>query len=481
MTTAADIAAFVADVTYDDLSAAVADATERRLFDALAVAHVDSDAADAAADVAAVEGGDACTCWAASTRAGPAAATLHNAARVRGSGAADAFLAPDGPSHPSDAVPAVVAAAEAADADGETLVAALAATYEVHGELAWHVPVREHGWGPAIHTLVAAAAGAARARSLDAAATRDAIALAVANGASLGSGIDDTDDDFAGPLAARAGVTAASLAAAGVAGPADPFVDHPVLGVLAATDDADGDDATDAATDDGTDEEREGAACEFGEDTNSIEAHAAEGGFALDSACERVHDVAARRVLGPFAVQAAVAAAADLGARAALDPDTVEQVVVRTFDPLTLPAPTDDPTPDTVVEAARSLPYSVAAALVGGPTDLADTLGDEAVRRLAATVAVEEAPGLTAQFEAGLLPAVIDVERTDGSVHHAEVGAYPGHPTQPMDWATLEAKAGRLLPAERVETIRAACQRADEATRVADVLAVLEASPERNL
>ncbi|GGN11818.1 MmgE/PrpD family protein [Halarchaeum nitratireducens] len=477
MTTAADIAAFVADVTYDDLSAAVADATERRLFDALAVAHVASDAAGAAADVAAGEGGDACACWAASTRAGPAAAALHNAARVRGSAAADAFLAPDGPSHPSEAVPAVVAAAEAADADGETLVAALAATYEVHGELAWHAPVREHGWGPAIHTLVAAAAGAARARSLDAAATRDAVSIAVANGASFGAGPDDTDHDLAGPLAARAGVTAASLAAAGVAGPADPFVDHPVLGVLAdGAGDADG-----AAADDGVDEAREGAACEFGEDTDSIEAHAEEDGFALDPACERVHDVAARRVRGPFAVQAAVAAAADLGARVALDPDAVERVTVRTFDSLTLPAPANDPTPDTVTDAARSLPYSVAAALVSGPTDLADILGDEAVRRLAATVAVEEAPGLTAQFEAGLLPAVVDVERDDGSVYHAEVGAYPGHPTQPMDWATLEAKAGRLLPPERVEALRAACQHADEATRVADVLAALEASAERDL
>ncbi|GGM58795.1 2-methylcitrate dehydratase PrpD [Halarchaeum rubridurum] len=476
MTTAADIAAFVADVTYDDLSAAVADATKRRLFDALAVAGVDSDAAAAAADVTAAEGGDACTCWGTGVRAGPAAATLHNAARVRGSAAADAFLAPDGPSHPSDAVPAVVAAAEAANADGETLVAALAATYEVHGELAWHAPVREHGWSPAVHVLVAAAAGAARARSLDADATRDAIALAVANGASFDGNTDEIGaDDFAGPLAARAGVTAASLAAAGVAGPADPFVDHPVLATL--LDDAvDADDSgadADDETDDDTGADAEGAACEFGEDTNSIEAHAEEGGFALDPACERVHDAAARRVLGPFAVQAAVAAAADLGARVALDPATVERVVVRTFDPLTLPAPADDPTPDTVGVAARSLSYSVAAALVGGPTDLADTLGDEAVRRLAATVAVEEAPGLTAQFEAGLLPAVVDVERDDGSVHHAEVGAYPGHPTQPMDWDTLEAKAGRLRDGD-AETLRAACQRADEAERVADVLAALD-------
>lgn len=466
MTTAADIAAFVADVTYDDLSAAVADATKRHLFDALAVAHVDSDVADAIGGVTAVEGGDACACWGAAARAGPAAATLHNAARVSGSAAADAFLTPDGPSYPSDAVPAVVAAAEAADADGETLLAALASTYEVHGELAWHAPVREHGWGPAIHALVAAAAGAARARSPDAAETRDAVALAVANGASF------SEADFAGPLAARAGLTAASLAAAGVSGPADPFAGHPVLGDLGGapglTGDAAGtDDGGEAATD------AEGAACEFGEDTDSIEAHADEGGFALDPACERVHDAAARRVTGPFAVQSAVAAAADLGARVDLDPATVERVVVRTFDPLTLPAPTDDPTPDTVADAARSLPYSVAAALVAGQTALPDTLGDPTVRDLAASVAVEETPGLTAQFEAGLLPAVIDVERDDGDVHHAEVGAYPGHPTQPMDWDTLAAKAARLLPAERATTLRAACEHADEAERVADVLSAL--------
>ncbi|WP_234403511.1 hypothetical protein, partial [Halarchaeum acidiphilum] len=51
---------------------------------------------------------------------------------------------------------------------------------------------------------------------------------------------------------------------------------------------------------------------------------------------------------------------------------------------------------------------------------------------------------------------------------------YPGHPTQPMDWDALAAKAEAFRPAERVETLRAACRRADEAARVGDVLDALD-------
>ncbi|GAD52267.1 hypothetical protein MBEHAL_1027 [Halarchaeum acidiphilum MH1-52-1] len=43
-----------------------------------------------------------------------------------------------------------------------------------------------------------------------------------------------------------------------------------------------------------------------------------------------------------------------------------------------------------------------------------------------------------------------------------------------MDWDALAAKAEAFRPAERVETLRAACRRADEAARVGDVLDALD-------
>ncbi|MFB6077916.1 MAG: MmgE/PrpD family protein [Halarchaeum sp.] len=463
MSLADALADFAADATRADLPPAAADATKRRVFDAACAAHAADTqllaAVDATTDAA---GGDACTRWAADARAGPANAAYANAARVRESGRSDAFIAPDGLVHPSDAIPAVVAAAEAADADGATLVAAVAAAYEAHGELAWHAPVREHDHGPAALSAVGAAVGAAVALGLDAAAARDAVLLAA----------DDAPRDadattLAAANAANAGVTSAFLAANGADGPANAIRSHPVFAALddeLARDDADvaraeNSDACEFA--DGGDPDADDA-CEFdgdgvdvfGEDTT---------GFALDPACERVHDAASRRYVAPVAVQSAVTAAADLAARADVDPSDVAAVTLRTFDSLTLPAPTTDPDPATPADAARSLPYALAVALrerTFAPAHC-DPVDPDAVS-LARRVTVRETSALTTQVDAGLLPAVLDVELSDGTRHHTEVGAAPGHPTQPMDWVALADTARERLPAGRVRSLRDACEALDD-------------------
>lgn len=461
MSLADALADFAADATRADLPPAAADATKRRVFDAACAALAADtprlDAVDATTDVA---GGDACTRWAADARAGPASAACANAARVRESGRFDAFIAPDGLAHPSDAIPAVVAAAEAADADGATLVAAVAAAYEAHGELAWHAPVREHDHGPATLSAVGAAVGAAVALGLDAAAARDAVLLA-ADAAPR----DADATTLAAANAANAGVTSALLAANGADGPENAIRSHPVFAVLddeLASDDADvaAEDADACEFADGGDPAAD--ACEFdgdgvdvfGEDTT---------GFALDPACERVHDAASRRYVAPVAVQSAVTAAADLASRADVDPSDVAAVTLRTFDPLTLPAPTTDPDPATPADAARSLPYALAVALrerTFAPAHC-DPVDPDAVS-LARRVTVRETPALTTQVDAGLLPAVLDVELSDGTRHHTEVGAAPGHPTQPMDWDALADTARERLPAERVRELRDACETLDD-------------------
>ncbi|QLC33297.1 MmgE/PrpD family protein [Halarchaeum sp. CBA1220] len=468
MTTAADLGAFVADRSPEDLPPAVVDATKRRLLDAAGAAF----AADALPGISAATdaaGGDACTRWASDgARAGPASAAAENAARLRASGAADVFLAPDGPSHPSDAIPACVAAAEYADADGATLLAAVAAAYELHGELAWHAPAREHGFGPATHGALSATAGAAVALGLDSEEATNAIALA-ADHTSLDA--DATHRPVASANAASAGVTAALRAANGTPGPRRVFGEHPVLSALAADPDDDPVESAEGAACEFADEEE--VACEFEGDGEHDHDH--DDGFALDSACERVHDALTPRYAGPLAAQPAIAAAADLAERAALDPADVERVTVQTFDAPALDAPTSA-VPETPTDAARSLPYAVACALTDrafGPAHLTgESVADPELRDLADAVTVTEDPGLTAQFDAGLMPAVIAVESADGGVQHSTVGAYPGHPTQPMDWEALTAKVGALTDAERAAALREACEDAEDGA-VADLVAAL--------
>ncbi|GGL29387.1 2-methylcitrate dehydratase [Halarchaeum grantii] len=469
MTTAADLGAFVADRSPADLPPAVVDATKRRLLDAAGAVF----AADVLPGISAATdaaGGDACTRWASDgARAGPASAAADNAARLRASGAADVFLAPDGPSHPSDAIPACVAAAEYADADGATLVTAVAAAYEVHGELAWHAPAREHGFGPATHGALSAAAGAAVALGLDSEEATNAIALA-ADHASLDA--DATHRPVASANAASAGVTAALRAANGTSGPSGVFEAHPVLSALAVDPDDAPVESEDGAACEFADEESE-VACEFEGDGEHDHDH--DDGFALDPACERVHDALTPRYAGPLAAQPAISAAADLAGRVALDPADVERVTVQTFDAPALDAPTSA-VPETPTDAARSLPYAVACALTDrafGPAHLTgESVADPDLRELADAVTVAEDPGLTAQFDAGLMPAVIAVESADGGVQHSTVGAYPGHPTQPMDWAALTAKVAALTDAERAAALREVCEDAEDGA-VADVVAAL--------
>ncbi|WP_435100860.1 MmgE/PrpD family protein [Halarchaeum sp. P4] len=468
MTTAADLGAFAADVTFEGLPPAVVDATKRRLLDTAGAAFAADDSAllDGVSATTDVAGGDACTRWASDgARAGPASAAADTAATVRASGHADAYLAPGGPSYPSDAIPAVVAAAEHADADGETLLTAVAAAYEVHGELAWHVPVREHGLGPATHSALSAAAGAAVALELDAAEAEHAVALAAADHTSLA--VDDGHQPVASANAAAAGVTSALLAANGIEGPTDVFEAHPALHDLTVESDPD----PEATAGDAEVDAEEGAACEF----DGEAAHDHDDGFALEATCERVHDAVSTRYAGMLAAQPAISAAIDLVQRVDIDPADVTSVSLQTFDPLTLETPRTD-LPDASDAAGRSLPYALAVALADqsfGPEHLdGGRLEDPEVRRLAESVTVEEEPSLTAQFDAGLMPAVLAVELVDGDVHHTTVGAYPGHPTQPMDWETLEAKVAALVGEERAATLRAACEDVDDAA-VGDFLAAL--------
>jgi 2-methylcitrate dehydratase len=154
----------------------------------------------------------------------PVSATLLNALMVRVMDYNDIYWKQD-PCHPSDLIPAVLAAAERAGGSGRDLVVGIAIAYEIEQRLceAAHPGIRELGWHHA--TLTAAAAPAAAGRMLHLTPEQIACAIGIAASShcttgSVTAGALTMMKNTADPLAASAGVMAALLAEKGYTGPA---------------------------------------------------------------------------------------------------------------------------------------------------------------------------------------------------------------------------------------------------------------------
>lgn len=413
MTSTAEVAAFAADVSYDGLPETTCEAAKRRVLDAVGVALGSRDDERTAPVRRAVPRvtTDGCRLWGTTDASTASDAANHNATATA-VGPGGVYLSPTlsaayGP------LAAVLAVAESRGVTGEETLAALAATQEIHGELALNAPLDE--FHPASHGAIAGAAGVGRVLGLDAERIERAVGLA-AGQALLAVG----DDEYAALAVGASAATAAEaglLAEAGAKSPdtlAGPGGWHDLVGPF----DLD-----------------------------------------FDPGCERVRDAAVLPYdVHPYA-QTAIAAAVDLASDAALDPADVDTVTVETFA---------DAVP--VVE-----PEAIAAALVDRelyrqPTARAD-LGP-----VAEAVETAADDGLTDRAAHGELPARVTVKLRDGAVHEVEHGRFDGHPAQPAPWGTVEEKfhalAGDRYDADRradiVDTVRSL--EAESATELALLL-----------
>ncbi|MBV9782910.1 MAG: MmgE/PrpD family protein [Acidisphaera sp.] len=138
--------------------------------------------------------------------------------------------------HPSAVlVPAILAEAEATGADGEAMVTAYVTGYEVWAELQARDRDPHHGkgWHPtAVFGVIAAAAAGASLRRLDAERAATAVGIAASCAAGLVANFGTMVKPFHAGRAARDGLVAARLAAAGMSAAPDAL-EHP-LGFLAA-------------------------------------------------------------------------------------------------------------------------------------------------------------------------------------------------------------------------------------------------------
>jgi len=417
MTTTAELAGFAESVEYDGLPAEVREALKKRVLDAvgIAVAAVDAGPTEQVLEtVTELASEGPCRLWGTDRSASPVGAAMYNTALVRYLDFMDSFLAPGETPHPSDNVAAVLAVAEAADRSGAELLASVGTAYEVQGELAWNAPVRDRGWDHVTHTVISAAVGAGHARGLDREALRNAVGIAgTAHNAlrvTRTGGINEWKG-VASANAARNAVYSVVLADHGMEGPVDLF--------------------------EGQKGWKQVVSGPFEVD--------------LDPECGRVSDTMTKRYVAETYAQSAVEGIIELATEHDVPPEQVERVGLETFAGAALiigGGEGDRYEVTTKAQADHSLPYMLAAALLDREMT-ADSYAPERIRRedvqsLLRTVEVEEDPALTERFEDGLMPARIEVELADGSVHRVEKEAFEGHPTRPLSWDAVEQKFDRL-------------------------------------
>lgn len=327
-------------------------------------------------------------------------------------------------SHPSAAlVPAVLALAEAEGASGADALDAFLVGFEVLARLgeAMNLVHYRRGWHTTL-SLGSMGVAAACARMLRLDADRTAMALSLAT--SMAGGSKRQFGTMAKPLhaglAAKNGLMAAQLAAAGVTAVAEPF------------------------------EGRWGY----------IELMAGETAPGLAPALARLGDPPAMEQYGAWAKAYPCCASThrpvDALRSLALRPDAVASIEAAVSE--VAAANLRYRVPQDPNEARFSLPYCLAATLADGTLTTAsftpEAIARPALRPIMECVTVTVDPELTADrpvtesFERGTL----DVMLTDGTCRRAAVLVPRGHPEAPLTEAELEAKfrdcaAGALPPA----------------------------------
>ncbi len=419
-TIASRIASWVASLKYSDIPGEVVEEVKKRFVDtaAVGVAAIGEEPVRIAYSLAkSVAGGSLSTLlWGTSHRSSPDLAAFANGCAVRYFDFNDTYLSKEA-LHPSDTIPAVMAAAEIADADGRRLVEGIVAAYEVAARLADSYSVRARGWDHTVYIGIASAVGAAKVLGLDERGIEHAINIEVTTGLALRqtrAGELSMWKGCAAAHAARNGLLAALLAWRGMTGPSPVFEGK--FGFFKV------------------------ALC-----GDKFElAPLGEGGFKVMQTSIKYWPVEYHSM---SAVEAALKIREAAGE---LKPDDIESVEVRTFT-VSYRIIVEDPEkwdPRTRETADHSLPYIIAAALLDGKVWL-DTFKPERflaedVRKVMKRMKIEVDPDYDKIYPEGI-PNRIKVKLRDGRVFEEESIYPPGHFKNPLDRRGVEDKARKLL------------------------------------
>lgn len=356
-------------------------------------------------------------------RVSPDMAAFANGVAVRYLDFNDTYGSTVGVGHPSDYIPAILAAAELRDAAGATVLDAITVSYEVFCRLTDVTRLGVEHWDHVVNGAVASAAGACYVLDLPADLMRHAISLSlVPNVALQATRLNDVSrwKGCASANAARNGVFAVELALAGITGPAMPF------------------------------EGRGGLFSAIGSAAD-IDAWARDRPAILDCNIKRFP----AGYFSQGAIQAAIDVRQDLP-----DSRQITKVEVGTFafGKRVMAGDAEKWRPETRETADHSLPYVVASALANG-TVTRDSFTTTALRdpetvRLLGVLTVTEDPECERAWPEACMNKVT-VHLRDGSRLTSHVRHYRGHSAQPMSDAEVEEKFhNQALPVIGAESAR---------------------------
>jgi 2-methylcitrate dehydratase len=417
MTEVQELARFVEEARFEDLSAAALEQLKIRVLDTIGVAigALGAPLMQAVRGLVLELGGRPHATLIGGGRTAPDRAAFHNGALSRYLDFMDSYIAAGETCHPSDNLGAVLAAAEMRQAQGSDLIVALAVAYQVHARLSDVAPVRDKGFDHTTQGAYAAAAGVAKALGLP----REQIANAIAISGTANNALRVTRTGalshwkgLAYPNTAMSATHAALLAARGITGPQAVF------------------------------------------EGNKGFKEAIAGPFELDWSREDLEAV--RRTIvkkhnAEIHAQSALDAALEIRARPQFKVDAVRAIRLKTFAVahriIGGGEEGDKRTVRTKEEADHSLPYMLAVALIDGEVQpkqyAAERIIATDVQGLLRKVTITPDPALSAQFPAQL-PADLEIELDGGAVLRAKRDDYHGFHTRPFDWAAARAKFDRI-------------------------------------
>ena len=417
MTQAEQLANFVVNASFADMSPDALREIKIRVLDALgcALGTLDTELVRILrSDIDDFGGRPRCTLLGGGESA-PDRAAFFNSALVRYLDFNDSYLAKGETCHPSDNLGAVLAAAEITNASGRDFLTALAVAYQIECRLCDVAPVRDRGFDHVTLGAYSVAGSVAKLLGLDRDKTANAIAIS-------GSAYNALRVTRTGRLSHWKGLAFANMAAGathsaflamrGVTGPLEVF------------------------------------------EGNKGFMDAIAGPFMIDWSQENL-EVVRRTVLKKYNAevhsQSAIECILELQRRSRFAPEDVKRIEVDIFDVAhKIIGGGEEGSKTEVVtkeQADHSLPYVIAVAVLDeevtpaqyAPSRIART----DVQSLLRKVTVRPAPEYSASFPQEVRCRVA-VHLNTGQAIHNEVRDYPGFHTSPLSWHAAEEKFQHL-------------------------------------
>jgi 2-methylcitrate dehydratase len=346
-------------------------------------------------------------------------AGFANGVMVRYLDCNDSYFSPGG-GHPSDMIPAALAAADTFKANGQTFITAVALAYEIFCKISDQVP--ESGWDQGIFSVIGAACAAGKVMGLDQEQLGHAISLAVVPNIPLRvtrAGELSMWKGCAAASATRAGIFAAQLARQGMTGPFEPFEGRKGLWESAL-----------------------GRSVEIPTFTR----RGTEGLGGADGTF-KITQTIFKFFPSQIHTQAPIGLALEL--RSKVDVSEIESIHINSYHSAVSSASTEPEKwdPKTRETADHSIPFLVAAALQDGDitpaTFTSQRITDAALRPLLARMTIEEDAKFTEKYPAEY-NCRIEIKTRSGQTHIASTSFPKGHGNNPLDDAEVAAKFRRL-------------------------------------